>query len=395
MRILFIHDDCTSSGGSNNYRKQLSGLLKEQGIQTSLFTFAINGNEEESPYYCYRYSGNIKFLRHIDHFYYNRSLIKTLRQWIDSVKPDIIHIHHNYIFPSSILLGCRGKVPVIQTLHDFRIVCLLGKRTKNCPRCLGTICNYSEHSSLMKPFYRLYHEEMPNRFLKWLSKESVKYFIVPSRALGDSMKSLGFRTFYLQHFVDLSKFHAVPLPENTNNILFVGYLHFSKGVHILLQAFAYVIKKIPSARLEIVGDGPYETELRRLSSSLKLDNHVRFCGSVSPFDIPVFYQKANLVVLPSVVTENSPLSVYEAMASARPVIGSNAGGIPDLVSENENGYLFSPGDTEDLSRKILQLLSDRKKAEMMGANARKHAESSFSSQYHIDQYLQLAETLIR
>jgi glycosyltransferase involved in cell wall biosynthesis len=236
---------------------------------------------------------------------------------------------------------------------------------------------------------------MPKRFLKWLSKEIVKYFIVPSRALDDSLKSFGLRTFYLQHFIDLPRFHVLPLPENTNNILFVGYLHFSKGVHILLRAFAHVIKKIPSATLEIVGDGPYESELRRLSSSLRLDNHVRFCGSVPPVDIPAFYQGANVVVLPSIVIENSPLSVYEAMASARPVIGSKAGGIPDLVSDGENGYLFTAGDHEDLRRKIVQLLSDKEKSETMGVNGRRRAETSFSPQYHIDQYLHLTESLIR
>lgn len=395
MKVLFFHDDCTAPGGSNHYRKQLSALLRKRGIETSLFTFAVNDSEEEKPFYCYRYSGRLKFLRHIEYFYYNPSLIHALKRWIDFIKPDLIHLHHNYLFPSSALLACRGKAPIIQTIHDFRFLCMIGPKRVNCERCLGAICSQSNNSSFMRPIYYVLREVLPRRFLKQLLKKVIDYYITPTRMLEDSLKTFGVKTFFLPHFVDLSRFRVMPLPGNTNSILFVGYLHFSKGIDTLLRSFSHVIKMIPSATLEIVGDGPYGSTLKELCKSLNLNKRVTFLGAVPSEEVHTFYQRANVVVIPSIVIEVGPLSIYEAMASGRPVVVSRGRGNPDLISDGENGLLFTTGDHEDLSIKILALLLDKGRAETMGLLGRKLAESSFSVDHHIDRYLELVKSLVQ
>ncbi|MEW6606643.1 MAG: glycosyltransferase [bacterium] len=79
-------------------------------------------NEDKETCYYYHYSRGIKFIRYVKYSYFNLTLFIALRRWIKKIKSDIIHIHHNYIFPHTILLGCKGKVPIIQTVHDYQIV---------------------------------------------------------------------------------------------------------------------------------------------------------------------------------------------------------------------------------------------------------------------------------
>ncbi len=398
MKILVIHDDCTSPGGSNNYRKQLSEMLRQKGIETSLFTFAIdNTDEDEKPYYCYRYPGGKRIFRHIEFFYYNRSLIEQLRRWIRLMKPDLIHIHNNYCFTASVLLACQGKATVIQTVHDFRILCwienVLAAKGQACQRCLDTICSRTKLTPTAKEIVYAVSVRLYKIFLKYLLKRTINYFIVPSKALENAMKGHGLRTAYLPHFIDCRRYPITAVPKDRNDILFVGFLHFSKGVHILLRAFSRVVTAIPSAHLHIAGNGPYENTLKELSVFLKLNDRVTFYGDVPHQEMHEFYKKAGVVVLPSVVIENSPLTIYEAMASCRPVVASRIGGIPDLVRDGENGHLVDCDDEVELSKRIIDLLVDKNKAEKMGLAGRRLAESLFSPEFNVNQYLGLVRSL--
>jgi glycosyltransferase involved in cell wall biosynthesis len=153
--------------------------------------------------------------------------------------------------------------------------------------------------------------------------------------------------------------------------------------------------KIPSARLDIVGEGPEKKNLEELCIFLKIQNSVRFCGEVSHVELADFYSKASVVVLPSVVAETCGLVILEAMASARPVIGSRIGGIPEVILENETGLLFNPGDTSELSEKIVQILLNPERAERMGKLGRERVEKEFSAQKHIERILDLYSSLLK
>ncbi len=398
MRILTIQDDSAAPGGSNNYRKQLAALLREKGIELSLFTFVIEDNDNDIPTYCYRYPGNIKGFRHVDLFYYNRSLIRALREWIGMMTPDIIHIHNNYRFPASVLTACKGRRLVIQTVHDFRILCWLNTARSSqetlCRRCLGDICSPDGSSLFTNPLDYLFHDFFPKKYLQHVLRTSIDCFITPSRVLESDLRAKGFNTVYLPNFVDLARYPVVSAPQNSHNVLFVGYLNESKGVDVLLRAFSQVVRSIPDVTLEILGKGPEEGDLRALSTSLGLDNSVMFLGEIPNAEVPRFYQKSHIVVLPSVVMENSPLIIYEAMASGRPVVASDAGGTCDLITEGENGFLFHIGDERDLSFKLIALLSDREHAKQMGENGRRQVESFYTPEKHLERYLSLIHTLI-
>ncbi|MBC7119897.1 MAG: glycosyltransferase family 4 protein, partial [Methanobacteriaceae archaeon] len=132
-------------------------------------------------------------------------------------------------------------------------------------------------------------------------------------------------------------------------ILYVGELTKHKGIHVLLKAF----RRIDNAKLHIYGRGPYETSLRK-----KEMKNVIFHGYAKGFqELIEAYKRANITVVPSICYENSPMVIYESFMHSTPVIASRIGGIPELVKDGYNGFLFEPGSTRELSR-ILQRIAD-------------------------------------
>lgn len=393
MKILFFHDDCQTMGGANTYRRELSHALKSLGHEVYLFTLEPNRDKAEECFYYIFKRGN-RVLDHFKHLYFKPSLFLAFKRVLKKINPDIIHIHTNIVFPNSVLLAC-GNIPVVQTLHDWRMICTIGNgvtvKGVICERGFSDMC-YREGCISR---WRYYSQSVWRRFNKLLFKRHVKALISPSMALKRGLKNYGLKSIYIPNYVDTLRFLPSPPGTNGRKILCACHLFSSKGVHYLLKAFQNVIGKVPSTRLDIVGEGPEKESLEELCISLKIQNSVRFYGEVSHVELADFYSKASVVVLPSVVAENCPLVVLEAMASARPVIGSRIGGIPELILENETGLLFNPGDIDELSEKIVQLLLNPERAEKMGRFGRERVEKEFSAQNHVKRILDLYHSLLR
>lgn len=395
MKILFLHDDATEPGGANIYRKELTKLLRKNGIEVFLYTFSPYPDED--PEYCFRYEYNKsskKFLRYISNSYFHPGVFISLRNWIRKIKPDIIHINHNFIFSTAVLLACKTEgIPVIQTVHDHRIICPSGKGftpdRNPCARIFSRHCCLGNCISL-----RDYMKDIIPRLLrKFLHKKTVAAFLIPSKDLLDKMHIYNVPAMLFPHCVDTSIYPVTPLDLKTNNIIFAGRLHEGKGVAVLMEAFGKVLKQIPGANLHLFGDDTHDSQLKKLSRDLHLDEQIIFHGLVPHEQMPQYYACANVVVLPSVWIENSPLIILESMAAGRPVIGSRIGGIPELIKDGENGLLSNPGDAEDLSYKILQLLTYKEKAEKMGRRGRELAEEGYGVERYLTEYFKVVRKL--
>jgi len=143
-------------------------------------------------------------------------------------------------------------------------------------------------------------------------------------------------------------------------ILFTGRLEKIKGVEYLIKAMAIVVKQIPSAFVDLYGDGSCKKEYEDLVKDLGLEKNVFFRGNYRHDLLLEKYQHYKLAVLPS-LGEGFPLSAIEAIASGLPLVASNVGGLPDIVKEGINGYLVEPQNEKALADKILLLLSDSEK----------------------------------
>lgn len=151
-------------------------------------------------------------------------------------------------------------------------------------------------------------------------------------------------------------------------ILFTGRLVEVKGVHLLLEAFKSVLAEHHKARLYVIGDGPLIKQLKELAERLNICEEVFFKGFITKTtDVHRYYKSTDLLVLPSLM-ENFSITLLEAMAAHLPVLASDVEGNRGIISDGENGTLFTCGDSGDLARKMLALLSDplprRRMAEM-------------------------------
>lgn len=148
-------------------------------------------------------------------------------------------------------------------------------------------------------------------------------------------------------------------------ILFVGRLAEKKGVTYLLQAMPDVIRRFPMARLAIIGYGPLKKALESQAKSLGLGTGVVFLGEKPNKELPAYYASADLVVAPSIITrsgdtEGLGVVLLEALASGTPVIGSDVGGIPDIIEDGKTGLLVAQKQPGQLANAMIKMLSDKK-----------------------------------
>jgi glycosyltransferase involved in cell wall biosynthesis len=194
-------------------------------------------------------------------------------------------------------------------------------------------------------------------------------------------------------WTDIEVFLKVDLSERgplAQEILYTGALIPRKGVHHLINAFAHVAKDFLQAGLIIVGhaeDKAYAAELKEQVKRLGLDGRVQFVGMMPQAELAARMRRACVFVLPS-VSEGLGRVVVEAMATGTPVIGSDVGGIPDMVKDGVTGFLVPPGDERVLTSKIRWVLEYPDKAREMGHHARAFAERFFSTQGYVDGYRQ-------
>ena len=150
-----------------------------------------------------------------------------------------------------------------------------------------------------------------------------------------------------------------------------------KGIDTLLTAFASVVEEVPGAELEIAGEGKERAALERLSSSLGLGERVRFRGWIPAQEMPAFFGRALVAALPSRVEEGHPMTLREAALAGCALVGTDLGGIRDIVQAEETGFLVPPEDPEALAEALGRLLRNPGEARKLGATAKQRALEYF------------------
>jgi glycosyltransferase involved in cell wall biosynthesis len=184
------------------------------------------------------------------------------------------------------------------------------------------------------------------------------------------------RIVHVPNFIDMKD--IPPLSGAGGYNLYFGRLSREKGVKTLIKAYGRLQSRIP---LLIVGDGPERADLENMASKTGLP--VRFAGYLSGHALREAIANARIAILPSEMYENAPLSLLEAFAYGKPVIGARIGGIPEMIADGENGLLFDPGNVDDLKLKIEQMsaMPDREIGRM-GQAARRKVEQEYSAGAH-------------
>ncbi len=231
--------------------------------------------------------------------------------------------------------------------------------------------------------------------LKWIVNNAKKT-ITNSSATRDSCLEAGLDEYNIQIIpfgVDTDFFKPLKLPKNEDmfQILSVGYLIERKGFEYLIRAMKEVLKKHKNARLKIVGSGPLENKLKNMIIKLELQNEVEIIKNVSDEELLRLYNSSDLFVLPSITdsqgnTEGLGVVLLEAMASGLPVIGSNVGGIKDIIVDNETGLLFQEKNSQEIVDKIIFTIENKSKMNKLAENGLNFVEENFNWEIVAESY---------
>jgi glycosyltransferase involved in cell wall biosynthesis len=189
--------------------------------------------------------------------------------------------------------------------------------------------------------------------------------VVPSDYLVSVFAKFGIKAERVLNTVDLARFRFRKRSTLSPVLLSNRNLERHYNIECTLRAFAIIQQRIPDARLIVAGDGSERRRLRELAVTLGLKN-IEFLGAVAPEDMPAPYDRAGVFVNASDV-DNQPLSIIEAFASGLPVVTTDAGGIPDMVTNEETGLLVKRGDYVTIAEQVLRLLSDANLAQRLAS----------------------------
>lgn len=340
----------------------------------------------------YELEGKLAKLKSALSLIHSTEAVRKFGLLIDATRPDLVHCHNIYhqLSPSIIGAAKARGVPVVLTLHDYKPVCPVYTRQRNgkpCSLCLeGSFVPVLKHrcaeGSLSKSAL-LYAEAFVQQQIG--NYEKVDRFIAPSRFMRESVLSR-FRSeqvSLLYNGVDLDG--AVPVVRDEGYVLYLGRLSYEKGIESLLRAHALAHGAWP---LVVAGTGPMADEFKKNYPG------ANFLGHVSGDALKKVIAGAATVVVPSEWFENCPMSVLEAMAESKPVIGSRMGGIPELVSDGETGLLFDAGDVNQLRNCVDRLMADPSLRTAMGNAARLRVENEFSLDKHNSGLMEIYKSVL-
>jgi glycosyltransferase involved in cell wall biosynthesis len=312
-------------------------------------------------------------------------------------KPDIVHLNNiaHQISPSILQIFRKYRIPVVMTLHDYKMVCasyLMINHGEICEACKNGkyhMCFLKEcvKDSRMKSFVNMLEMYLHHRILHIY--DSIDVFISPSLFLKKKLEDMGFnkKIIHLPNFVEDN---GTTLPHKTkvNTVVYFGRLSSEKGIKTLIKAV-----RVLDIELRILGTGPYEDALKQYVKTEHIRN-VFFLGYKAGDELIVEIRNALVVVVPSEWYENNPRTVLEAFSLSTPVLGARIGGIPELIKNGQNGLTFEAANSVDLREKLQYVLDNPDRIVDMGKNARRFVEEKFNPEKHYNNLIKIYEMAI-
>ena len=366
MKILFIHNYYRFAGGEDSVVAAEINLLFTHGHQVELW---FMDNKDFPP--GLHGSIRIKFIAALNTTYSERSKNNVLTK-LKAFKPDLVHVHNFFpqISPSIYDACLELNIPVVQTLHNYRLICpgaMLMRNGKICELCvtgspyqavLYNCYRDSTLSSLVVAKMVATHRKLGtwqhkvNRYIALTDFAKAKFIEAGFPAEKISVKP---------NFVNDPFQHKSPVKRVTPPFgLFVGRISAEKGLHTLLKAWTLLEAPIT---LKVAGTGPLEQTIIN-------QPNIEPLGLQPPAQISTLMQQAAFLILPSEWYEGFPLVLVEALAHGLPVLASNLGSMVNIIEDGKTGLLFEPGNVEDLATKLKWLLDNPDECNRFGANAR-------------------------
>jgi glycosyltransferase involved in cell wall biosynthesis len=311
------------------------------------------------------------------------------------IQPDLVHVHNVSGASLAPFSACHSLgIPVVLTLHDYWLLC----PNNMLYRGNGLLCDPGKEPGGCRECFRRYDywADIPRRRKVFAHLvRNVRTFISPSQKLVELHVAAGYdrdRFRVVPNAIKPASFQppSDPLVRQViresgqfRTLLFAGALVETKGVPTLIEALPLLARYVDRFRLVVAGDGEDQmaAALRRQGQS-----QVRLLGRVPFQEMRALYATADLTVLPSIWYENSPMVIYESLLAGTPVLGSDIGGIPELIEEGVTGYTFPAGDAIALTEQVVRHLArPARERRSMRRRCVEQARARMTLEQHLDE----------
>jgi len=422
MKILLCNYRYFISGGPERYMFNVTKALTAKG--NDVVPFSINYiHNQPTPYerYFVEPLGSRDEVLFREQRLTLRTTVRTLMrlfyapdvEWavydlIKDTKPDVAYVlHYLRKLSPSLLVGLkRAGLPIVVRLSDYAMLCPQAHCLRDshpCELCVGgnllpsiryRCIQASLSASALNAIATWYH-----RFRHYF--DLIDIFVVTNIFMYRMMVAAGFpecRLRCIPTFVDKEIFQPQPAITRQDIVVYAGRLEFIKGVHVLMDAIAILAKERPDVnwkfKLAGAGDEEYTHSIRRKVEAAGLEAKAEFLGELQADDLSNLLSHANLSVIPSIWYENLPNVLLESYACGTPVIASALGSLKDAVVEGESGFLFQPGEADQLAEKLAYCWDHREEIVKMDIKAQKLAETTYSRQQHLNSLTALFSELV-
>jgi glycosyltransferase involved in cell wall biosynthesis len=382
MKILIIHNHYLQPGGEDTVFEAEKALLEHYGHEVVTFVEDNARLEGVNP------------LKVAVNAMWSREAQRDIRKWIEQTRPDVVHFHNTFlrISPAAYYTVKELGLPVVQTLHNYRLICpgtLLMRDGKVCEDCLRKIVSWpgvvhgcwrnSRSGTMVVAAMLTFH----NVLRTWENQVDV-YIALTEFA----------RKKFVQGGLPAEKIVVKPNfvhpdPGNGehkgNFALFVGRLSAEKGIRTMLSAWR-LLKSVP---LKVVGDGPLMAEVKAQIEREWLA--IEVLGRCPREEVFSLMRQASFLVFPSEWYEGFPMTIAEAFACGLPVLASRLGAMAELVEDGRTGLLFEPGNPEDLAEKVAWAWAHSKEMAKMGREARREYETKYTAERNYEMLMAIYE----
>jgi glycosyltransferase involved in cell wall biosynthesis len=366
-------------GGAELIAYKQAKLLQQMGHDVRVFSGRLGGHwfrpqrvkHEHGTFQITRVSLSAQDISGTSWDFNSPDIRHEFCRTLDDFAPDIVHFHNIVGLSIGMLDECYDRqIPTVMTLHDYWGICFKNTLLKNndnickqgglvCLDCRETLAGRLPLPSPVRNAHIL------------LALRQVDRLITPSRYVAERYAANGVpgdKITVIQNGIDVENF--APGQRGTAGLTlgFIGHLGKHKGLEVLLHALT--LMDTSKVRLLVVGTGEDAERLQTFCHERGLDAYVTFYGHVENRRIATIYRQIDVLVVPSVWPENSPVTITEAMASGIPVIASDVGGIGELVDDGVTGYLIPLRDSLAIAERVGRFLARPELLKTMGEKAR-------------------------
>jgi len=422
MKILIIHYRFYRSSGPESYLFNIINLLTRSGHKIIPFSIDYSQNEktEFSKYFVQppfsketfhirddntKNVSPLKKIKFVKNMFFNSEAYTNLKSLIKHEKPDIAYVlQYGAKLSTSVFDACyKNNIPVVLRVSDFNLLCpknIFYRNNSVCTKCLNNL--------FYSVYHKCIHDSYTKSFINFLTYEynSLRNFmkminaiVVPSKFTEQIfLHSRKFNQTKIKHIPTFIPNYKININFNyfkANKLCYFGRINYDKGIHILIDAIKIIHDQGLKVEVDIYGslDNDYAQNQIKKCDDWQISNIIKFLGFKDNTYILDRLQEYSFSIIPSVWFDNMPNSFIESQSRGVPVIASAIGSLKELIKNSYNGFLFKPGNPDDLAKVILEAIN-RKDLLEIRRNCIKWVNQNLSENEHVNSLIKLFEKSI-